>query len=59
MNNPHPAKSPTFLRDQFILTAVLLAALVCRNAFVSSMAKQPTQASDPRPASAEAVVSVK
>ncbi len=51
MNEAHPARSPNFLRDQFILTAILVLALICRSSLVSSpkthneIAKKPASVS--------------
>ncbi len=51
MNEAKSTKSPNFLRDQFILTAILVVALICRSSLVSSpkpqteLAKQPASVS--------------
>ncbi len=51
MTETHPTKTPNFIRDQFILTVILIAALVCRNSFErpttspTEVAKQPASAS--------------
>lgn len=59
MNEAHPAKSPKFLRDQFILVAILVVALVCRNAFVSSHAQQADMASQSQPTEPGTIASAK
>lgn len=43
MTEAHPSTSPNFIRDQFILTVILIGALFCRSSIVSS---KPEQASD-------------
>lgn len=51
MNDANPTKSPNFIRDQFIVTGILVVALICRSSLVSSpkpqteLAKQPASAS--------------
>lgn len=53
MNEAHPARSPNFLRDQFILTAILVIALICRSSLVSSPKTQTEIAKQPTPVAVE------
>ncbi len=53
MNEAHPARSPNFLRDQFILTAILVVALICRSSLVSTPKPQTEIAKHPAPVSVE------
>lgn len=59
MTDAHPARSPNFLRDQFILTAILVIALICRSSLVSSKTVPSDHASQSPSTTSEAIASSK
>lgn len=59
MNEAKLISSPNFIRDQFILTFILVAALLCRNSFVSSTAAHSDISTHPHPVAPETIASTK